>query len=160
MRAKSSSPRRSTATRPTSATSNRRSQPADLALAGTGGAEAPQVVVAGAGYRHRDRMDQLARRGIKVLIPPDAGKRKGARPGWTAAATHSLRRMLETNAGAALYGRRQMTIEPVFANTRFNGPLDRFCCRRRSACRSEWRLITATHNLLRLHGHPTAAAGA
>jgi hypothetical protein len=30
----------------------------------------------------------------------------------------------------------------------------------RSAARSEWRLITATHNLLKLHTHQIAAAGA
>ena len=27
-------------------------------------------------------MQALARDGIKVLIPPDTNKRKGARPGW------------------------------------------------------------------------------
>ena len=32
--------------------------------------------------------------------------------------------------------------------------------RGRSAVRSEWRLITATHNLLKLHKHQIAAAGA
>ena len=51
-------------------------------------------------------------------------------------------------------------IEPVFANIKFNRRLDRFLRRGRAACRSEWRLITATHNLLKLHAHQTAAAGA
>jgi EAL domain-containing protein (putative c-di-GMP-specific phosphodiesterase class I) len=32
-------------------------------------------------HRH-EQMDSLAADGIQVLIPPDAGKRKGARPGW------------------------------------------------------------------------------
>jgi hypothetical protein len=68
-----------------------------------------------------------------------------------------MRRVLETDAGAALYGKRQVTIEPVFANTKLNRRLDRFLRRGRSACRSEWRLITATHNLLKLHTHLTAA---
>jgi DDE family transposase len=49
-----------------------------------------------------------------------------------------------------------VTIEPVFANTKFNRRIDRFLRRGRSACRSEWRLITATHNLLKLHKHTTA----
>ena len=31
---------------------------------------------------------------------------------------------------------------------------------RQSAARSEWRLITATHNLLKLHHHKTATAAA
>jgi hypothetical protein len=49
-------------------------------------------------------------------------------------------------------------IEPVFANTKFNRRIDRFQRRRRSAVRSEWRLITATHNLLKLHTHQLASA--
>jgi hypothetical protein len=36
--------------------------------------------------------------------------------------------------------------------------MDRFHRRGRSAVRTEWRLITATHNLLKLHGHTLAAA--
>ena len=42
-------------------------------------------------------------------------------------------------------------IEPVFGNTKFNRGYDRFSRRGRAACRSEWRLITATHNLLKLY---------
>jgi len=49
------------------------------------------------------------------------------------------------------YRKRQGMIEPVFANTKFNRRIDRFLRRGRAACRSEWRLITATHNLLKLH---------
>jgi hypothetical protein len=49
-------------------------------------------------------------------------------------------------------------IEPVFAQMKFNRGLDRFRRRGRGAVRTEWRLITATHNLLKLHRHTTAAA--
>ncbi len=49
-------------------------------------------------------------------------------------------------------------IEPVFADTKFNRRRDRFQRRGRSAARSEWRLITATHNLQKLHRHQLAAA--
>jgi hypothetical protein len=41
-------------------------------------------------------------------------------------------------------------IEPVFADTKFNRKIDRFPRRGRAACRSEWRLITAAHNLRKL----------
>jgi hypothetical protein len=120
-------------------------------LAAAGVAETLKVVVADAGYWHQDQMDRLAGRGIKVLIPPDAGKRKGARPGWDGGRYAFMRRVLETDLGKQLYGKRQVTIEPVFANTKFNRRIDRFLRRGRAACRSEWRLITATHNLLKLH---------
>jgi transposase len=133
---------------------------AEHELATAGVTEAPEVVVADAGYWHHDQMDQLAGRGIKVLVAPDAGKRRGARPGWNGGRYAFMRRVLETDAGAALYRKRQVTIEPVFANTKFNRRLDRFLRRGRSACRSEWRVITATHNLLKLHTHLTAAPSA
>jgi hypothetical protein len=59
--------------------------------------------------------------------------------------------VLETDAGRDLYSKRQGMIEPIFANTKFNRRIDRFLRRGRAACRSEWRLITSTHNLLKLH---------
>jgi hypothetical protein len=48
----------------------------------------------------------------------------------------------------------------VFANTKFNRWIDRFLRRGRAAYRSEWRLITATHNLLKLHTNQQALAPA
>jgi Transposase DDE domain len=51
-------------------------------------------------------------------------------------------------------------IEPVFADTKFNRKIERFQRRGRAACRSEWRLITATHNLLKLWRHTTTPAAA
>jgi hypothetical protein len=39
-------------------------------------------VLADAGYWHHVQMDTLVERGMQVLIPPDAGKRRGTRPGW------------------------------------------------------------------------------
>jgi hypothetical protein len=48
----------------------------------------------------------------------------------------------------------------VFGHTKFNRRIDRFQRRGRAAARSEWRLVAATHNLLKLHRHQMAAAGA
>jgi transposase len=130
---------------------------AERELRAAGVAAAPEVVLADAGYWHHEQMDAIAARGTKVLIPPDAGKRKGARPGWEGGRYDFMRRVLETDTGRDLYSKRQGMIEPVFANTKFNRGIDRFLRRGRAACRSEWRLITATHNLLKLHTALTAA---
>ena len=46
----------------------------------------------------------------------------------------------------------------TFVNTKFNRRMDRFLRRGRAACRSEWRLMAATHNLLKLHSHLSAQA--
>jgi len=129
-------------------------------LEAAGVSETPGVLLADAGYWHKEQMENVINHGIQVLIPPDAGKRKGTRPGWDGGAYAHMRRVLSTELGRALYRKRQAIIEPVFGHTKFNRRIDRFQRRGRSAARSEWRLITATHNLLKLHSHQIATAGA
>ena len=87
-------------------------------------------------YWHQVQMQALAGDGLTVLIPPDAKKRKGARPGWDGGLYAFMRRVLATPTGAALYGKRTAMIEPVFADTKFNRKIDRFQRRGRAACRS------------------------
>jgi transposase len=130
----------------------------ELAAAGIEGA--PEVVLADAGYWHQAQMETITGGGTVVLIPPDAGKRKGARPGWDGGLYAFMRRVLASDRGGELYAKRQGMIEPVFAHTKFNRRMDRFQRRGRSAARSEWRLITATHNLLKLWKHSTVPLAA
>jgi transposase len=120
----------------------------------------PEVVLADAGYWHQRQMEALVSDGLHVLIPPDAGLRKGARPGWTGGLYDFMRRVLATPHGRALYRQRPVTIEPVFGQIKFNRQIRRFQRRGRAACRSEWRFIAATHNLLKLHHHRLAAVPA
>jgi transposase len=123
-----------------------------------GVAEKPKVAVADAGYWHHEQMDSLAADGIQVLIPPDAGKRKGARPGWQGGRYEWMRRVLATELGGRIYRKRSQTVEPMFGHTKHNRGMGRFHRRGRSAARTEWRLITATHNLTKLHSHTLAIA--
>jgi transposase len=125
-----------------------------------GAGESPEVVVADPGYWHKRQMENIVGRGIQVVIPPDSGLRKGARPGWDKGLYAFMRRVLSTDHGQAVYRRRLATVEPVFGQTKFNRRLDRFLRRGRAACRSEWRLVAATHNLLKLHNHRIATAAA
>jgi transposase len=113
----------------------------------------PEVVLADAGYWHQLQMERIVSRGTQSLIPPDSRKRDGERPGWSGGYYAFMRRVLSTEAGVALYRKRQGMIEPVFAHTKFNRHFERFRRRGKSAVRTEWRLITATHNLLKLHTH-------
>jgi hypothetical protein len=122
--------------------------------------EQPAVVLGDAGYWHHVQMDNLAAQGLTVLIPPDAAKRKGERPGWQGGRYSWMRNVLSTELGARLYRKRSPMIEPVFAQIKFNRKIDRFQRRGRSAARSEWRLAAATHNLLKLHSYRIATAGA
>jgi transposase len=122
-------------------------------LSGAGVNAPPVVVLADAGYWHGDQIDELMGRGVVVLIPPDGAGRQGTRPGWNSGRYAFMRRVLEGEIAGELYRQRQVMIEPVFADTKFNRRIDRFLRRGRSAARSEWRLITASGNLLKLHRH-------
>jgi transposase len=113
----------------------------------------PEVVLADAGYWHTAQMEAIEQQGIEVLAPPDGNMRAGKRPGWEHARYERMRAKLASERGRQLYAQRKITIEPVFGQIKHNRHIDRFMRRGRAAARSEWRLITATHNLLKLHSH-------
>jgi Transposase DDE domain/Transposase domain (DUF772) len=117
----------------------------------------PEVVLADSGYWHNEQMDKLAADGVAVLIPPDSTKRKTSRPGWSGGRYAWMRHLLSTDHGRELYSTRHKVIEPVFGQIKFNRRIDRFLRRGRGAALSEWRLATATHNLLKLHQHRIGA---
>jgi transposase len=123
--------------------------------------ETPGVAVADSGYWNEEQMDNvIANEHVQVLIPPDAGKRDTPRPGWDGGRYTSMRETLQSDYGGGLYRRRKAMVEPVFAQTKHNRRINQFQRRGGSAARSEWRLITATHNLLKLHKHQIAATAA
>jgi len=65
-------------------------------------------------------------------------------------ATDLMERKLLTERGRKLYKLRSQTVEPVFGQIKDVRGFDRFMRRGFDACRSEWSLICATHNLLKL----------
>jgi hypothetical protein len=123
------------------------------ALREQGVEQTPEVVLADAGYWHTAQMQAIERQGIEVLAPPDGNMREGKRPGWEHERYEQMREKLTSERGRKLYAQRKITIEPVFGEIKYNRHIDRFMRRGRAAARSEWRLITATHNLLKLHSH-------
>jgi transposase len=125
-------------------------------LAAAGAADRPGVVVADAGYWHLEQMNEITADGIPVLIPPDSSRRKSTRPGWNGGAYAFMRSVLATDHGSALYKQRGQLIEPIFGHTKHNRGFVRFHRRGRAAVRTEWRLMAATHNLVKLHQHFTA----
>ena len=124
-----------------------------------GASDRPTVVVADAQYWNERHIDHLvAEHGMQVLIPPDSGKRKGERPGWTGGRYSFMRAVLTGEVGKDLYRKRQKSIEPVFGNTKHNRKIYRFNYRGRSLVRTEWRLTMLSHNLTKLHRHQIATA--
>jgi transposase len=130
-------------------------------LQAIGVTETPGVAVADSGYWNEEQIDNVvANEHVQVLIPPDAGKRNTPRPGWDGGRYTSMREVLATDYGGGLYRRRKAMVEPVFAQTKHNRRINQFQRRGRSAVLSEWRLITATHNLLKLYKRQIAIAAA
>jgi transposase len=132
---------------------------AERELRDAGVTEQPGVVLADAGYWSNGHIDALRERGIIPIVAPDSSRDK-PRKTRLGGPYDFMRRVLKTEQGGALYSQRQWMIEPVFGQIKANRRIDRFKRRGLAAARSEWRLVTATHNLLKLHRHqrePVAA---
>jgi transposase len=121
----------------------------------------PEIALADAQYWNEEHIDEVvANKHVQVLIPPDSSSRDTPRPGWSGGRYTWMRYVLASEPGEQLYKKRKHMIEPVFGHTRHNRGVIRFLRRGRSAVRTEWRLLMATHNLTKLHGHQIATAGA
>jgi Transposase DDE domain len=130
---------------------------AERELAPAGVEESPGVVLADAGYWSNDHIDSLRERGMIPIVAADTTRNR-PRKTRLGGPYDFMRRVMATEAGGELYSKRQCMVEPVFAEIKANRRIDRFKRRGRAAARSEWRLIAAAHNLLKLHRHQSAAA--
>ena len=88
--------------------------------------------------------DYKQRKAVQEQPPADEPIPDGLSP------TELMERKLLTERGRQLYKLRGQTIEPVFGQIKGVRGFDRFMRRGIEACRSEWSLICATHNLLKL----------
>ena len=132
---------------------------AERELEDAGVTQRPEVVLADAGYWSNGHIDALRERGMTPIVAPDT-TRDRPRKTRLGGPYDFMRRVLATESGGALYSQRQWMVEPVFAQIKANRRIGRFKRRGRAAARSEWRLIAATHNLLKLHRHSLTAAAA
>jgi transposase len=84
--------------------------------------------------------------------------RKDGRPSESKsdALRDAMNAKLETDEGKALYALRSRTIEPVFGQIKTVQGARRFSRRGLTACQAEWKLLCATHNLLKLWRHTTS----
>jgi transposase len=72
-------------------------------------------------------------------------------------AKQRMARKLRTKTGRARYARRKAIIEPIFGQMKQVLGFRQFALRGLAAMRSEWRLMCAVHNLLKLWRHTCAA---
>lgn len=107
-----------------------------------------EAVLADTGYWSQREIAAVSELARVVLVPPEAA-RTGKNPHREGGMYEQMRDALERNP--ELYKLRQQIIEPIFGHTKANRRFDRFLRRGLAACRSEWSLITTTHNLQKLY---------
>lgn len=118
------------------------------------------VALADAGYCSDDNFTKTPAGDVELLVAvqKDYKQRKACQDQPPAeclipnclSATELMERKLLTERGRELYKLRGRTVEPVFGQIKDVRGFDRFMRRGIEACRSEWSLICATHNLLKL----------
>ena len=129
----------------------------ELAAAGMAG-EKIKTVLADAGFCSEKNLEAIPEGGAEYLIntagehdrrtAPTAPPRGRLPKGLTR--RQRMDRRLQTKTGKALYKKRGVLVEPVFGMIKSVRGFERFVRRGLTACSNEWKLICATHNLLKL----------
>ena len=129
----------------------------ELAAVGVA-AEKIKTVLADAGFCSEKNLEAIPGGGAEYLINTVGGHdRRTAlaasprgRPPKDLTRRQRMDRRLQTKTGKALYKKRGILVEPVFGMIKSVRGFERFVRRGLTACSNEWKLICATHNLLKL----------
>lgn len=115
---------------------------------------APDVITADAGYWDTISLHDPALAGIEVLVSPDSQPPLPGAPLPRNAPNNDdarcMRQALTSETGRASYRLRKAIIEPVFGQIKEVRGIRRFRLRGLEHASGEWKLICATHNLLKL----------
>jgi transposase len=126
-------------------------------LAAASVTEQVQEMVADSGFYSEANVEYLAAEGIDAYIATERLKHheqiavapRGRCPqGLTA--KQRMARKLRTKRGRERYARRKAMVEPVFGQVKQGRGFRQFLLRGRQKMRAEWRLVSLTHNLLKL----------
>lgn len=118
------------------------------------------ALLAGAGYWSEANLAQAAGDGPELVIATTNWKtRKAMREAGipteplpeTASAQERMERELLSARVRELYAQRGQTVEPVFGQHKDGRGIPRFQRRGEAAAASEWKVINAAHNLLKLY---------
>ena len=95
----------------------------------------------------------------KCLRKPETTKTRqvsffyGKTSGGKVSYIERMKRAIDSERGRVLYGGRFATVEPVFANIRYNKGLDRFTLRGQRKVDTQWKLFCLVHNIEKLAHH-------
>jgi transposase len=120
----------------------------------------PVAATADTGYFSVDQLNDERAAGIDLYIA--TGKQKHGQPEPPAltepveppaeaeSAMEKMKQKLKTEAGKALYKMRKAIVEPVFGQIKAARGIRAFLLRGMEKASAEWKLVCATHNLLKL----------
>jgi transposase len=112
----------------------------------------PEAVSADGGYFSTAALTHEAVRGVNLHVPPNMPDRAAGEAPLPASASLQQRmwHKLKSAEGRALYNRRQVIVEPVFAQIKHLRSFRQFLLRGLAQVEAEWLLVCMTHNLLKL----------
>jgi len=120
----------------------------------------PVAVTADTGYFSASQVNDARTEGIELYIAigkqkhdqpePAAINESVEPPAETESAKEKMKQRLQTDTGKALYKMRKAIVEPVFGQIKAARGIRAFLLRGIDKASAEWKLICATHNLLKL----------
>ncbi len=116
------------------------------------------VALADSGYYSEANLEVAEQEGPELLVAVmnERDQRHGEASGkgvFTGRRGRVMQGKLATERGRGLYAKRAHTVEPVFGHIKDVRRVRRFARRGLGACDVEWKLVCATHNLLKLWRH-------
>jgi len=122
-----------------------------------------QQVLADSGYCSEENLRKAAKKKVDLYVA--TGKQKHNQPvpssprgriPKSATLVEQMKRKLMSKAGQGIYARRKTIVEPVFGQIKQAQGFRQFLLRGVDKVRSEWALVCATHNMLKLYRACTA----
>jgi transposase len=116
----------------------------------------PQQATADSGYFSEQNVTDPKLEGIDLLVAPDRQKHGEevacgtGPPQAEVGVAERMRQKLRTVEGRAVYKMRKAVVEPVFGQIKEARGFRKFLLRGLEKVQAEWKLICATHNLLKL----------
>jgi len=117
----------------------------------------PQRATADAGYFSEQSVTNPKLEEIDLFVAPDRQKHgaegpvaTGPPPPESSGVAEPMRSKLRTVEGRAVYKMRKAVVEPVFGQIKEERGFRRFLLRGLAGVQAEWKIICATHNLLKL----------
>ena len=120
-------------------------------------------VLADSGYCSEENLRKAAKKRVGLYVA--MGKQKHNQPApqsfrgripKSATLVERMKRNLMTTVGQAIYARRKTIVEPVFGQIKQAQGFRQFLLRGVEKAGSEWALVCATHNVLKLYRACTA----